>query len=231
VQRLKHPQKLGDRLSDPDDHAISFLVLFEGWLEDLERFHASATKHVDADWELVVVDNPVDDDASERIAHLDGVLHVPLRERVGYAAGRNLALRLATGAIACIVDTSVEITGPLSLAVPDDTAFLGRWGVTGEDGFHYEESAGPDVDAVEGYFIAMRRADLDKIGFFDPKFRFYRNADLDYSYQARAKTGLRTTIDPSLPLTRHEHRLWENTADRDELSRKNFFRFRQRWFE
>jgi cysteinyl-tRNA synthetase len=64
---------------------------------------------------------------------------------------------------------------------------------------------------------------------FDPKFRFYRNADLDYSYRVRA-AGLRTIVDPSLPLVRHEHRLWENTADRDELSQANFARFRRHWF-
>ncbi|MEX2395308.1 MAG: glycosyltransferase [Actinomycetota bacterium] len=231
MERHKHPQRLGDNLGEPDRHDVSFVVGFDGWVADLERFHASVAACVIGDWELVVIDNPVDVDASERIAQLDRVLHVPLRDQLGYAASRNLGLRLATGAVICIVDTSVEVTGPLKLGLPDDVVLLGRWGVSGEDGYHYEESGGPDVHAVEGYFIAMRRADLRRTGLFDPKFRFYRNADLDFSYQARAKTGLRTTVDPDLPLVRHEHRLWEHTPDRDELSRKNFFRFRQHWFD
>jgi cysteinyl-tRNA synthetase len=100
--------------------------------------------------------------------------------------------------------------------------------VSSDHGFHFEESDGPEVDAVEGYFMAIRRSDLARTGLFDPKFRFYRNADLDFSFQVRA-SGLRTIVDPSLPLKRHEHRLWENTPDRDELSRKNFFRFRDHW--
>lgn len=235
VQRIKHASKLGDRTGEPDAHEISLLVVFDGWPEDVERLHASLQRHVDADWELVVVDNPVDDDGSERIAALDRVLHLPLRDAVGYGAGRNLGLRQASGRVACVVDTSVEldgdVAGPLSSSLSDpDVGLVGRWGVRTSDGHHFEESDGPDVDGVEGYFMAMRRADISRIGMFDAKFRFYRNADIDYSFQARA-AGLRTIIDPALPLVRHEHRLWANTpeAERDELSRKNFFRFRDHW--
>jgi hypothetical protein len=67
---------------------------------------------------------------------------------------------------------------------------------------------------------------------FDPKFKWYRNADLDFSFRVR-DAGLKTVVDHTLPLERHEHRLWENTpeAQRDELSRKNFFRFRDHWAE
>jgi glycosyltransferase involved in cell wall biosynthesis len=230
VERIKHPQKLGDHLDEVPTCDLSFVVLFEGWLADLERLHSSIVEHVQSSWELVVIDNPVDDEASERIATFDGVVHVPLRDSVGYGAGRNLGLRQSHGTVVCIVDTSVEIIGPLAIDIPADVGILGRWGVSGQDGFHYEEAEGPDVDAVEGYFMALRRSDLPTIGLFDPKFRFYRNADLDLSYQVRARTGLRTIVDATLPLERHEHRLWENTPDRDELSRKNFFRFRQHWF-
>lgn len=233
MERIRHPQKLGDRLADPDTHAISFVALFDGWPEDVERFHASVARHVSGEWELVVVDNPGHDEGSQRIAALDSVLHVPLRDRVGFGAGRNLGLRLATATIVCVVDTSVELTGdvlgPLRTHLADESVGLvGRWGVSSHHGFHFEESDGPEVDAVEGYFMAMRRSDLTRTGMFDPKFRFYRNADLDFSFQVRA-TGLQTIVDPSLPLVRHEHRLWENTPDRDELSRKNFFRFRDHW--
>jgi hypothetical protein len=68
------------------------------------------------------------------------------------------------------------------------------------------------------------------MGLFHPKFKWYRNADLDYSFQVR-DAGLRTIVDPALPVTRHTHRLWETTpdAEREEWSRKNFFRFRDHW--
>ena len=236
VERVRHPQKLGDRLAEPDAHAASFVVLFDGWVEDLVRLHASVVTHLGSqDWELVVIDNPVDERASDEIATLDRTLHVPLRNHVGFGAGRNLGLRQATGNVVCVVDTSVELSGDVIAAVgarlsDPGIGLVGCWGVRTEDGFHFGESDGPDVDGVEGYFMAARRADLPRIGLFDPKFRFYRNADLDFSFRVR-DTGLRTIVDPSLPLVRHEHRLWANTpeTDREEMSRKNFFRFRDHW--
>ena len=235
VQRIRHANKLRDRTSDPDAHDISFLVLFEGWPEDVERFHASVASHVDADWELVVVDNPVDDAASERLASLERVEHVPLRDPVGYGAGRNLAMRLATGRLLCIVDTSVELTGDagtgLAACLSEATVGVaGRWGLVTSDGFAFEESDGPDVHAVEGYVMAMRRADIGRVGIFDPKFRYYRNADIDQSFRVR-DAGLRAVVDPTLPVVRHEHRLWTATPleRREALSHDNFHRFRRHW--
>lgn len=232
MERVKHPQKLGDHLADRDARDVSFVVLFDGWFNDVERLYGSLRAQLASDWEFVVIDNPGDDDASSRIASLERVVHVPLKDRVGYGAGRNLGLRLATGRIVCVIDTSVEVTAPLTLTALDDEAvgLVGRWGVRTDDGFHFEESEGPDVHGVEGYFMAMRRADLGRTGLFDPKFKWYRNADIDFSFQVRA-AGFRTIVDPALPLVRHEHRLWETTpeGERDEMSRKNFFRFREHW--
>lgn len=230
VQRIRHPQKLGDRFGSPDAHELSFVTLFDGWVEDLERLHASLGPD---DWELVVVDNPVEEAASDRIAALPQVVHVPLRDTVGWGAGRNLGLRQASGELVVVVDTSVELTGDIveplrSHFEQADVGLVGRWGVTTRDGFRFEEAEGPDVDGVEAYFMALRRTDVQRVGFFDPKFRWYRNADIDFSFRVR-DAGFRTIVDLSLPLTRHEHRLWESTDDREELSRKNFFRFRDHW--
>ncbi len=234
VERIRHPQKLGDRLGEPDGCGLSLVVLFEGWLEDLQRLHSSAQTHL-RDWELVVVDKPVDDGASETIAGLERVVHLPLREPVGFGAGRNLGLRQATGHIVCIVDTSIEFSGDITTPVTahlDDPSIglVGKWGVSTDHGFHFEVAEGPGVDGIEAYFMAMRRSDVPTIGMFDPKFKWYRNADLDFSFQVR-DAGLRTIVDGSLPLERHAHRLWETTPEpeREELSRKNFFRFRDHW--
>lgn len=238
MERIRHPQKLADRLGEPDAREVSFIALHDGWVDDLVRLHASLRDHLGSrDWELVVVDNPVDPEASERIAELSGVTHLPLRDHVGWAAGRNIGLRSATGRVVVVIDTSVELSGdmlePVSTHLDDPTVGLvGRWGVVTPDGFHFEESDGRDVDGVEAYVMAMRRADLTRTGLFHAKFKWYRNADLDFSFRVR-NAGLRTIVDPDLPLKRHTHRLWETTpgAERDELSRRNFFRFRDHWAE
>jgi cysteinyl-tRNA synthetase len=94
----------------------------------------------------------------------------------------------------------------------------------------FEASDGPDVDAIEGYCLAFRRADGIAAGLLDPKFRFYRIADIDFSFRLRDQRGAARVI-ANLPVVRHEHRMWEGTppAERDRLSRRNFYRFLDRW--
>jgi cysteinyl-tRNA synthetase len=78
--------------------------------------------------------------------------------------------------------------------------------------------------------MAFRRADAQAVQGFDPKFRFYRIADIDFSFRLRDKGG-RAVVVPGLPIERYEHRLWEATAsaERDRLSRRNFYRFLDKW--
>ena len=61
-------------------------------------------------------------------------------------------------------------------------------------------------------------------------FRFYRNLDIDYSFQFKDK-GYKIYADNHLPMLLHEHRGWTSLAetDRDELSRKNYGRFLKKW--
>src|SRR4029453_13500007 len=49
----------------------------------------------------------------------------------------------------------------------------------------FEADDGPEVDAVEGYLLAVPRALAARVQV-DPKDRYYRNADLDYSFAVRA---------------------------------------------
>jgi len=94
----------------------------------------------------------------------------------------------------------------------------------------FEEDNGPDVDAIEGYCMALRRSDAEAVGGFDPKFRFYRIADIEFSFRMRDRGGRAVAVG-GLPLVKHEHRLWESTPpeERDRLSRRNLYRFLDRW--
>ena len=64
---------------------------------------------------------------------------------------------------------------------------------------------------------------------FDEKFKFYRTADIELSFQVKAM-GLRATVTP-IEVTRHEHRMWSSTPEieRDRLSKRNFYRFLDTW--
>jgi hypothetical protein len=61
-------------------------------------------------------------------------------------------------------------------------------------------------------------------------FRFYRNLDLDFSFQFKDK-GYRIVADGTLPVVRHEHRQWSalGETERHQLSFSNFKRFYKKW--
>jgi cysteinyl-tRNA synthetase len=96
----------------------------------------------------------------------------------------------------------------------------------------FAESAGPEVDAIEGYCMAFRRTDALAVGGLDPRFRFYRMADVEFSFRLRDRGG-RAVVVSGLQVERHEHRLWESTeaGERERLSKRNTYRFLDRWRE
>ena len=155
--------------------------------------------------------------------------------RLGWADAANLGMRRGIGAVIVLVNTSLEPDGdwlsPLLAAFDDATVGIaGGWGVQSGDGRHFSEAQPGEVDAVEGYCLAVRREALRQAGGFDHRFRWYRNADLDLSFSVRAAGWRAVQTDP-LPLLRHEHRDWSALPDdeRDRLSKRNFYRFLKRW--
>lgn len=230
---------LASLLDEPADLGVSLVIVAEDHPADLERFLGGlARSGPDVAWELVVVANaPTYDLATLLASHPIGVDPVVLRsaERLGWADSVNLGLRRARGAVALLLDTSLEpdgdFVGPLLSAFDDPkVGIAGGYGVTSGDLRQFEDAPPGEVDAVEGYCLAARREVLRDVGLFDHHFRFYRNADLDFSFQARA-AGWRAVRCEPLPLLRHTHRGWAALppTERDRLSRRNFYRFLKRW--
>ena len=218
--------------------AVSLITVVHGWIPDLERWLLSVFTHCKADFEAIVVDNSGD-------TRMAGWLHTRAAYRLrslrldpplGFATAVNAGIEAATGDICVLFDPGIELTGdavsPLIEVLSDPTVVVaGPFGIRGKGTLkEFEEDAGPDVDAIEAYCMAFRRADALAVQGFDPKFRFYRIADIDFSFRLRDKGG-RAVVVPGLPIERYQHRLWETTAsaERDRLSRRNFYRFLDRW--
>ncbi len=233
------PEDLESLLDGPASVAASVQVLAEQHGKDLERFLRGLAAHPPTvEWELVVVANSPTFGISQL---LHGVA-LPVEptvlasaERLGWADARNLGLRRSRGEVTVLVDTSVEPIGdfvtPLLAAFEDrSVGIAGAWGVTSGTGRSFEDAPPGEVDAIEGYCLAARREVLRTAGLFDHRFRFYRNADLDFSFQARA-AGWRAVAVAGLPLRRHEHRGYAALppAERDRLSKRNFYRFLKHW--
>jgi cysteinyl-tRNA synthetase len=219
-------------LEEPPTADVSVQWVCEGWPEDIERalasFRASAggraVQYVVAD----VTDQP-------RGRWGDDVEVVSLARGTGWAAARNAGLRRAVGAVVLAMDGSVEaagdVIGPLVDALADDgVGVCGPFGVLTEDLREFNEAPGPgDCDAIEGYLMAFRREVLSEAGPFDEKFKWYRTADIEWSFRVKDH-GFRTVVVP-VPVRKHEHRMWFETPPdrRAAWSKRNYYRFLDRW--
>ena len=209
-----------------------------GWKPDAERWLLSVFTHCKADFEVVIVDSSgdagiaawLDSRAAERLRVLR------LDPQLGFGVAANTGCEATAGEVCILFDTSIELTGdavtPLVSALADPAvALAGPFGLRASDTMkEFGESSGPEVDAIEGYCMAFRLQDFQAVHGFDPKFRFYRIADIDLSFRLRDRGGNARVVS-DLPLRRHEHRGWEATPEpeRDRLSRRNLYRFLDRW--
>lgn len=230
---------LAPRLEEAATVVASLQVAAEDDPDDLERFLRGLEAHPPSvTWELLVVANAPSFDLEALLAPVSLPVEPEVlraEPRLGWADARTLGLRRSSGEITVLLDTSVEPVGdfltPLVAAFDDPTVGIaGAWGVTSADARHFHEAPPGEVDAIEGYCLAIRREALRTVGGFDPRFRFYRNADLDLSFGVR-NAGWRAVRTEALPLARHEHRGYAALppAERDRLSKRNFYRFLKHW--
>jgi hypothetical protein len=222
-------------LDDEPDMDVSVHWVCEGWHEDIERAIASfRANEGDRSVQYVVADAT----DREHSAWGDDVEVVWLEEGTGWGAARNAGLKRTRGRTVLVMDGSVEPTGdvfgPLESALADQAVGIcGPYGIVTHDLRQFDEAQTGDVDAIEGYLMAMRRETLVAAGLFDEKFRWYRTADIEYSFRVRDLDRRATVVD--VPVEKHVHRMWFETppADRARWSKKNFYRFldrfRDRW--
>jgi hypothetical protein len=222
-------------LEDEPDMDVSVQWVCEGWHEDIERAIAGFRANEGGRSVQYVIADVTDRDPS---TWGDDVEVVWLEEGTGWGAARNAGLKRTRGRVVLVMDGSVEPTGdvfgPLESALSDaGVGVCGPFGIVTHDLRQFDEARAGDVDAIEGYLMALRRETLLAAGLFDEKFRWYRTADIEYSFRIRELDRRATVVD--LPVTKHEHRMWFNTEpeDRARWSKKNFYRFldrfRDRW--
>jgi hypothetical protein len=222
---------VGSLLDQPATADSSIHWVVEGWPDDVRRAIASFRTHAgDRTVQYVVAD--VTGEAPDSFG--PDVDVVSLVGGTGWGAALNAGLRRSVGRTVLVMDGSVEATGdvlgPLeaTLGVPS-VGVCGPFGIVTSDLRQFESTDGPECDAIEGYCMAFRREILSSAGLFDEKFRWYRTADIEYSFRIK-DLGLRAVVVP-VPVRRHEHRMWFQTppAERAKWSKRNFYRFLDRW--
>jgi cysteinyl-tRNA synthetase len=218
---------------------------------------ASLAEHAPDGTQVVIVDDAVAEDGAALLDELDArdpgapgvrVEVVRLSARLGAAAALNAGIRRAAAPVVVVLDASVEATGdvitPLVAALDDPSvAVAGPFGIVSTDLRQFEEPAAgvTEVDAIEGYAMAFRRRDFVDRGPLDEHFAFYRNLDIWWSLVLRdgdrddegeeTQPIRRAVRIPDAPVVRHEHRGWTSLpeAERDRLSKKNFYRVLKRF--
>jgi GT2 family glycosyltransferase len=238
VSSSREVESLLDR---PPEYDFTFILNAYSHPEDVQRCVGSMLQHSGSyASEVIVVDNGSTDGTAEWLQEFQSghpsvrVIHCD--HNVGDAAGKNIGLKQSLGRNIVILDGSAEIVGnildPVSRQLADESVgIFGPYGLTTGDLQHFHEEIGQgEADAMQAYCMAFRRDSVREVGLMRECFRFYRNLDIDYCFQFKDK-GFRIVADDTLPLVRHEHRLWTELDEnqRDELSRKNFGRFLRRW--
>lgn len=222
-------------LDDPSTLEASVHWVVEGWPEDVVRALRRFRAHEDGREVQYVVADVTETDPS---TYGDGVEVVSLEPGTGWGAARNAGLRRSRGRIVLVMDGSVEpegdVLGPLERALEDPSVGVcGPFGISTNDlrEFHDSDGTGPDreVDAIEGYLMAFRRDVIRDVGLFDEKFRWYRTADIECSFRVRDAGFKAVLVD--VPVRKHEHRVYHSTPpdERDRLSKRNYYRFLERF--
>ena len=225
-------QDIASVLDEPATMDVSVHWVCEGWPEDVERAIGAFRAHAgERSVQYVVAD--VTGARADRWG--EDVEALTLEPGTGWAAARNAGLRRSRGRIVLAMDASVEPTGdvfgPLEETLADQAVGVcGPFGIITTDLRQFDEAlgAGP-CDAIEGYLMAFRREMLTEAGFFDEKFKWYRTADIEWSFRVK-DAGYRCEVIP-LPVDKHEHRMWFETSPRERArwSKRNFYRFLDRW--
>jgi hypothetical protein len=243
------------RLDEEPVGVATVVLVATEWAEDVARAIRALVEHAPDGTQLVIVANdPSEAQAAalEEVGVTDpgapGIATEIVRTsaRLGWATALNAGIRRAVAPVVILLDTSVEPEGdlvtPLAAALDDPTvAVAGPFGIVSDDlrTFRDAEAAMTDVDAIEGYALAFRRADYVERGPLDEHFAFYRNLDIWWSLVLRDQPGdadedvppRRAVRVTGIPVTRHEHRGWGELPEdeRDRLSKKNFYRVLKRF--
>ena len=235
------------RWNEPAAGLATVVLIATDWPDDLTRTLAALrATSPDGTSVVIVADGPSADQAAALDqTELSAPSELPVEivwtsERLGHAAATNIGFRRAGSPVVMVLDTSVEPTGdvvtPLVRALDDETvAVAGGWGIVSSDLRKFEDAPAGDVDAIEGYLTAFRRADATARGPLDERFRFYRNLDIWWSLVLRDEgeriSPRRAVAIADLPLAKHDHRGYVSLPpeERDRQSKRNFYRIIDRF--
>ncbi len=232
---------LPDRTREPDGRRCTVAVLVEGWPDDVRTCVEALVTHAPADVVVVLLENGSTDAGAVvhelAASHPGRIEELHVERAAGWSAARQALLDADTAGVHVLLDPSTvlegDALGPVLQAFDDSSVAGAGWrGVRVQDGWREFEPAGPgEVEALLGYLFAVRRSAARQVPL-PGKARFYRNADMEWSFLLR-EAGVGRLVVPAgeLPVRQDRHRGYHDTAAdyRDRESKKTYDRFLQRF--
>jgi hypothetical protein len=221
----------------PDQRRCTVALLVEGWPDDVRTCVDALLSHTPEDVVVVLLENGSTDAGAlvHELATSDRVEELHVERAAGWAEARQALIAHDVAAIHVLMDVSTVLEGdaltPLLAALDDPGVAAAGWrGVNVADGWTEFVDAGPgEVEALLGYLIAVRRS-AALAAPLPAKARFYRNADMEWSFLLR-EAGVGRLVAMELPVRQDRHRGYHDTdpAYRDRESRRTYDRFLQRF--
>lgn len=245
----KPPYDVLDRITDlpdnssvADDRRATVSVVVDGWPDDVRTCVDALLAHTPDDVVVQALDLGNVDGAGDALHEFadDRLDELHLAGPAGWSQARIALLRADTARIHVWCDLSTVFTGdaltPLLDAIDasDDVVGAGWRGVhvnLDDEWRSFVDAPAGDVDAVLGYLFAMRRSTALAAGGPHPKARFYRNADIEFSFALKAAAPGSRLVVPAgeLPVRQDRHRGYHDSDPdyRDKESAKTYNRFLQ----
>lgn len=229
-------------LNENDTCLFSVQILANNCAEEARRCIESVFQHAGSQAvEVILIDNASQDDLATWAREFQqdmALLHIiHISRMMGEAEARNLGLKQSRGRYILQLDPGLELTGdaftPLArLLERPEIGITGLRGLRTDDLRHFEESEDEEVEAISGSCMAFRRKLLKKAGLFNEGYRFSFYMDIDFNFAVRA-TGTQAIVARDLPIIRHptNANMHLSDAERTRLTRRNFYRFLERWGE
>ena len=235
---------LPDNSATADSHRSTVSLVVDGWPDDVRACIDALLTHTSDDVVVQALDLGNVDGAGDALHEFasDRLDEWHLAGPAGWSQGRIALLRADTARIHVWCDLSTVFTGdaltPLLDAIDasDDVVGAGWRGVHVDldvEWRSFVDAPAGEVDAVLGYLFAMRRSAALTAGGPHPKARFYRNADIEFSFALKESAPGSRLVVPAgeLPVRQDRHHGYHDTDPdfRDKESAKTYNRFLQKY--
>jgi len=242
VQSISSSSELPQQSLSVDKYNVTFCLIANDFISDLKRCINSIVDFTKTNsYQILVLTKRAKPQLTESIKSIDTNINLEIINTdhvLGEGTSKNILIKSSQGSIVILLDTSIELTNDIvnpisSILHNESVGITGPFGLKTSDLHHFHDDStldGGEMDAIQSYCFAFRRKTVQNVGLMRETFRFYRHLDLDYSFQFKSN-GYKIIEIPTLPIIRHEHRIWESLTNhqREKLSQNNYKKFLNKW--